>query len=235
MLPNFPVRFEAVSRQPLLALSSGAFIALLAGIFSWYSGRPNTTPNENQGHPSHQKVISDSDLAPKGVPPEFPVQSPSGRDRRSENSTGKTASGTSKLERWERIARGSRPALLSGKTLSLSGPIVSLLELTPDQAAEINSEITRLLVGLQAEEVKHAYVLVMSDGSEKIVVPPFDRQSLVMAFRSAVGATNGDDIAEFLSRQMPHDRNLVVENAEMSVHNEKDPTGTDLVVYFPAS
>lgn len=227
------MRIRFVSQKNLVSLSLAAILALLSATVYFWLFLKDADPKASKGSSSKKQTSSNVDLIPVGVASKNTVRSFS----REKNATSavpsqmSSSSGAKNLERWEAIARASRPSLLSGPTLSLRPAIISLLELTPSQVNDINSEIKSWMARLQAEEVKHGYVLVKKDGSEWVVVAPFDRGPLLTEFQTAVAARNGHEIGKFLSGQMQFDSNCAVENREMSVHIEKGSDGNELIVF----
>jgi hypothetical protein len=108
---------------------------------------------------------------------------------------------------------------------------IALLGLTPNQAHELNVSLAKFLQRLRAEEVKHAYVKVGTDGSEQIVVEPFERSDVIAALLVEVNDRLGSGITDFVKERLPYDFNLVVGNFEMRTYVEKYADGVEREVF----
>jgi hypothetical protein len=65
--------------------------------------------------------------------------------------------------------------LIDPKSLEVKDVVGELLGLNAEQAKELQFALFKLLDDVRVEEVKNAYVRVKSDGSQEVVVTPFDR------------------------------------------------------------
>ena len=139
--------------------------------------------------------------------------------------------GTRERARWESIAKQTRLQMVSSSTLSLTPAVAALLELQPEETEVLNGELRSFIGRLKAAELEHAYVLVREDGSEQIVVAPFDRNPVIKTFRDAVAAKSGDNVANFLAEQMRYDSTLATEKAEIRFYMETDKEGVDRVAF----
>jgi len=135
-----------------------------------------------------------------------------------------------KLRRWTSVARSSTLQVLKADTLTLNPAVADLLGLTPGETQELSNAITRLMGKLRSAERANAYISVGADGGEEIVVPPFDRSSLVNQFRSEVGSRVSSEVAEFVSAQMTYDRKLSIRNSEVRLYIQRGADGLDRMV-----
>ena len=133
-------------------------------------------------------------------------------------------------KQWRTIAKGAYLELVYPQSLTLNRGVIALLDLTPSEAKELNMDLESFIDRVRAAEKKHAYVLAGSDGSEQIVVEPFDRGPLIRKFRETVAAHLSQNVADFCAEQMLYDQALALGNGEVRLHLETDENGRDLMV-----
>ncbi len=126
-----------------------------------------------------------------------------------------------KPDKWRAITKGTYLPLVNRASLTLNQGIIDLLELTPTEWKEINGELETLIDNVRTVELEKAYVRVKSDGSEEIVVAPFDRKPMIDKFRATVASQLGNNVADFLAEQVLYDAPLALGNAEVSIGTEK--------------
>lgn len=127
-------------------------------------------------------------------------------------------------ERLRVLAAHPTFQLIKPQSLELTEVVCDLLELTPDQTNLLRDGISTLLDDVRAEELKNAYVRVKSDGSQEVVVPPFDRGPLLGKFRETLASTIGSDEADFCAREALYDTTLAVRNTEVRIYTRRGPT-----------
>jgi hypothetical protein len=130
-------------------------------------------------------------------------------------------------EQWRSIGKGTSLSLVSPKSLALSEGAILLLDLNPTEVKAVNEQLAQLVERVREVEKKNAYVRVGADGSEEIVVPPFDRGPLLKKFRETVEKDLGKNVADFCAEQMLYDLSLALGNAEVRIYiepkNETNP------------
>lgn len=127
-------------------------------------------------------------------------------------------------ERLRVLAAHPTFQLIKPQSLELTEVVCDLLELTPEQTNLLRDGISTLLDDVRAEELKNAYVRVKSDGSQEVVVPPFDRGPLLGKFREALASSIGSDEADFCAREAFHDTTLAVRNTEVRIYTRRGPS-----------
>ena len=115
--------------------------------------------------------------------------------------------------------------------LAVHESTIAVLGLSPNQAHALNASLTQFFNRLRAEEVKHAYVEVSADGSEKIVVPAFDRKDLIDALTTELDESLGPAITDFVNDRLPYDWNLAAGNVEMLSYIQKGNDGQDREIF----
>ena len=130
-------------------------------------------------------------------------------------------------ERLRVLAAHSAFQLIQPQSLELKEVVRDLLELTPEQANVLQDGISTLLDDVRAEELKNAYVRVKSDGSQEVVVAPFDRGPLLRKFRETLAPTIGSDEADFCAREALYDSTLAVGNKEVRIYTLRGPSKTE--------
>ena len=126
------------------------------------------------------------------------------------------------LDRLIRIANEAGVSLSNARSLALSDSAVALLDMTPEQAQQLNAIFGAFLDNLRREEVKHAYVEIDAEGNEQIVVPPFDRTGFINALRSEVSLRINPVVGGFISEGIQYDGNLAVGNFKMRVYLKRE-------------
>ena len=155
----------------------------------------------------------------------------SGHERRSgESSPAEKRPTVEKPEQWKTIAKGAYLQLVYPESLTFNQGVIALLDLTPSEAKELNMDLESFIDRLRAAEKKHAYVLAGSDGSEQIVVEPFDRGPLIRKFRETVAGHLSQNVADFCTEQMLYDQSLAPGNGEVRLYLETDENGRNLMV-----
>lgn len=124
-------------------------------------------------------------------------------------------------ERLRVLASHSAFQLIEPRSLELKEIVGDLLELTPEQTKGAQDAISALLDEVRAEELKNAYVRVKSDGSQEVVVAPFDRGPLLRKFRETLASTIGSDAADFCAREALYDSTLAVGNKEVRIYTQR--------------
>ena len=132
-------------------------------------------------------------------------------------------------ERLRVLAAHGAFQLLEPNSLELKEVVRDLLELTPEQANMLHDGISTLLDDVRAEELKNAYVRVKSDGSQEVIVAPFDRGPLLRKFRETLATTIGSDEADFCAREALYDNTLAVGNKEVRIYSLRGPSKGDLM------
>jgi hypothetical protein len=135
------------------------------------------------------------------------------------------------VAKWEAVAREKNPPFVDSKSMALNDAVVALLEITPAETELLNAARGHFIDKLRTLEIENAHVLEKKDGSEVIVVSPFDRRPLLNEFRASVAAKLGNEIAKLCADMMQYDATLALENAEMRVHIEKHLRHGDEVVF----
>jgi len=135
-------------------------------------------------------------------------------------------------ERWQIIAKGTSLPLVTPGSLALGQGVIELLELNPTEVKGLNEDLGELVERVRTAEKKSAYVRVGGDGSEEIVVPPFDRGPLIRKFRDKVEKDLGKNVATFCAEQMLYDSSLALGNAEVRLYIEpkSETNGRDMLV-----
>lgn len=147
-----------------------------------------------------------------------------------ESATWEKRTAEEKPEQWRTIAKGGYLQLVNPQSLTITRGVVALLDLTPSESKELNMDLESFIDRLRGAEKKHAYVLARSDGSEQIVVEPFDRGPLIRKFRETVAGHLSQNVADFCAEQMRYDATLALGNGEVRLHIETDENGRDLMV-----
>jgi len=112
----------------------------------------------------------------------------------------------------------------------LSKGAIALLDLKEAEVALLNQELASLMERLKAAELAKAYTLVERDGSEKIVVAPFDRRPLLDTFRKAVESKLGENVADFCTEEMLFDSTMCVGGFEVRIYTERGGDGGETLV-----
>jgi hypothetical protein len=134
------------------------------------------------------------------------------------------------LEKWRTIARGTYLPLVDSWSVTLSKGAMALLDLKEAEVALVNLELASLMERLKAAELAKAYTLVERDGSEKIVVAPFDRRPLLDTFRKAVASKLGENVADFCTEEMFFDPTMSVGGREVRIYIEPGDDGNETLV-----
>ena len=145
--------------------------------------------------------------------------------------------GSEPLVKEKALAEKLHVQLVSSESgrLAVNESTIAVLGLSPNQAHELNVSLAKFFDQLRAEEVKHAYVKVGADGSEEIVVPPFDRKELIDALTTELNESLGPAITDFVNERLPYDWNLAAANPEMRAYIEKSNDGKDREVFETTS
>ena len=135
-------------------------------------------------------------------------------------------------ERWRIIAKGTSLPVVNPESLALGQGVIELLELNPTEVKGLNEDLGELVERVRTAEKKSAYVRVGVDGSEEIVVPPFDRGPLIKKFREKVEQDLGNNVADFCAEQMLYDSSLALGDAEVRLYIEpkSETNGRDKLV-----
>lgn len=212
-----------LSERPVICLSL-TIIALCVGCLWYLDAKRGTSLGKETDQPKNNEASIDSIRdSGRGDSRKEPPAATTGGQAPSPKAEEPT--------KGQSIAQRTRLQLLDSSSLSLSKGAIALLDLTPAQSKELNQELGGFIERLRAAELKNAYVFVKSDGSEEIVVSPFDRGPLLNDFRASVAAKVGENVADICAKQMPYDSTLAVENAEMRVYIEKGVDHQDTVVF----
>lgn len=181
---------------------------------------------------STRKDVGEMYPHPKTVPESEPFiggnsDSPRASDQRA---AAPRRSAVERPEQWQTIAKGTSLTLVNPGSLAVSEGVIQLLDLNPTEFKGLNEDLSQFVERVREAEKKKAYVLVGSDGSEQIVVPPFDRGPLIQQFREKVERELGKNVADFCAQQMLYDSALAVGNAEVRVYIEPGEQGRDMLV-----
>ena len=170
----------------------------------------DTTPASTGHDPDAKRPESHSSTANAGAYPDYvPMKRP---------------------ERLRVLASHSAFQLIDTQSLELKEIVRDLLELTPEQAKTLQDSVSSLLDDVRAEELKNAYVRVKSDGSQEVVVTPFDRGPLLEKFRASLASTLGSDVADFCAGEALFDRTLAVGNKEVRIYTLRGLTKTETMM-----
>jgi hypothetical protein len=130
------------------------------------------------------------------------------------------------MESAKSIARNTRLNVVQADStgIRVNDAMATLLGLTSSQTQQLNEAVGTFITRLQAEELRYAYVTVNTDGSEEIVVPPFDRTKTIETLRAELSSHLSPQIAELVEERIRFDPTLAVGNREMRAYIE---TGND--------